>query len=104
MKESYYTVYSDDGEEPQLLIDGDKQDVFETLDQYDPKGLLVTEWSDDSIQADKIESLNGEEWLMQNSCPVCHRMDFNAVLDESLTSQMMREILKTRIKNSEAKP
>lgn len=71
---TWFSVYTDDGAEPNLLLDrGVKQDVFETLGEYDPQTVRVIEFDRDDDYAQQIEALNGEEWLHQNDCPTCGR-------------------------------
>ena len=102
-KEPHFTVMSDDGAEPTLIYEGDKTEVYRLLShEYDPKTVRVSEYEDDSEDADRVSSLNGEEWLRQNPCPVCCRMDFDAVLQESMKSRICREGLKVRMLNAEA--
>lgn len=73
-EESYFDIYTDDGDDPQLLLGwGRKWDVFDILNQYDPQTVRVTELDRADEFATRIESLNGEEWLRQNSCPTCGR-------------------------------
>lgn len=100
--ETWFTIISDDGSDYATLLDrGTKADVFATLDEYVPATVRVLEQDRDDEFAQTLESMNGEEWLRSNACPTCHRMDFEAVLEESLKSRICRVGLKVRLTNAE---
>lgn len=99
--QTWFTIITDDGEEHKTLLDrGTKAEVFSTLDEYVPSSVRVLEQNRDDEFAETLQSLNGEEWLRNSVCPVCHRMDFDAVLEESLTSNIGIKIMEVRLLNA----
>ncbi len=71
-----YVIFNNDDEQGTRAWFADKEAVFRFFRGECPELFTVEEYVSDGHSEERGNSLNGQEWLAENTCPCCGRDAF----------------------------